>query len=99
MGGRGHDLPTSSSRSLSRDVAVVTDFWRESAKTVIPHLQFCALAFHKQWQDRTTRMRALKPPIIALRLKRSDKNWTNFGPVITGGGIASAAVEKLLKNY
>ena len=39
-----------SDRYRSRDVAIVTDFWRESAKWHTP-TSFCALTFHNGWED------------------------------------------------
>ena len=58
-------------------VAMVTDFWRQSAKIGIPHLH--SVRWHSTTDGRiATRMRALTPPMTPS----SDKNYVNFGPVI-----------------
>jgi len=61
----------------SRDVAMVTDCWCESAKIGISQPSFCALAFHTGWEDRNKDARVN----TADDSFKSVKNLAKFGPV------------------
>ena len=65
-------------RDRSRDVAMVTDFWRESAKTGMLYVH--SVHWHSTTDGKIAiAMRALTPPKSPT--PTSDKNLTNFGPV------------------
>ena len=63
-------------RDRLRDVAMVTVFWRESAKLAYPP-SFCALAFHNGREDRNadSRVNTAGDP------STSDEKLVNFVPV------------------
>jgi len=78
----GHDYWTlfrPSFRDLSRNVAMVTDFWRHSAKIGIQCIlpSFCVLAFHNGWMDRNMDAGVN----TADDTSASDKNLVNFSPL------------------
>ena len=65
-------------RDHPRDVAMVTVFWRKSAKIDIPHLH--SVYWHSTTDGRTaTWMHAFTQPMIPLRLVTF---FLNSGPVI-----------------
>ena len=72
----GTTKPTLCSRSIKGRCYGNRFLARIGKKWHIP-LSFCALAFHKGWENRNTDMRLN----IADDPSTSDKNWVNFGPV------------------
>jgi len=63
-------------RDGSRDIAMVTDFWCESATIWHTPPSFCALAFHNGWKDRNTDARVnTADDLVTSNKNRSTLVW------------------------